>query len=71
MHEPPLSSHGPEINLSLLQILTFWYGLASLCIWHTDLLSVTKAVRSPPRFREGKQTSPLNGRDVEEFEGCN
>ena len=35
--EPPISLHGPAVNLSLLPTLTFWYCLASLCFEHKDL----------------------------------
>ena len=40
-HELPISLHGPTINLTLLQTLTFPYCLASLYIRHMNLLSVT------------------------------
>ena len=40
-HEPPISLPGPTINLSLLQTPTFWYWLASLCVRHTNVYSVT------------------------------
>ena len=36
-----ISLHSPEINLSLLQTPTFWNCLASLCIGHMNLHSVT------------------------------
>ena len=36
-HEQPVSLHGPEINLSLLQICVFQYCLTSLCVGHMDL----------------------------------
>ena len=36
-----ISLHSPEINLSLLQTPTFWNCLASLCIGHMNLHTVT------------------------------
>ncbi|XP_057407456.1 coiled-coil domain-containing protein 148 isoform X2 [Balaenoptera acutorostrata] len=39
-HEPPVSWHGPVVNLSLRQTLTFWYCLASLYVEHTVTLPV-------------------------------
>ena len=39
-HAPPVSLHGPAINLSLLQTEMYWSCLASLCVGHMDLRSV-------------------------------
>ena len=43
--------HGPAIKLSLLQTLTFWVCLASLCTGHTDSHSVTAARADAQRLR--------------------
>lgn len=40
-HKPPISFHGPAITLSLLQT-DVSVCLASLCVWHTNLGSVTR-----------------------------
>ena len=41
--KPPVSLHGPSINLYLLQTQTLRFVLASLCVKHTDLCSVMRA----------------------------